>query len=162
MKRSRLIDDYLAGPQLLRAAIDGMTAEQLDARPIAGKWSVREVICHIADYEPIYADRMKRVIAEHEPTILGGDATAFTTRLAYGSRDVADELALIDLVRNQMGRILRTLGPEDFQRRGVHAQRGPMTLEAILERVMNHIPHHVQFIEEKRTAMESGWRRYRQ
>ena len=153
MEHVRLIDDYLAGPQLLRAAIDGMTAEQLDARPIPGKWSVREVICHIADYEPIYTDRMKRVIAENEPTILGGDATAFTARLAYGSRDVAEELALIELTRKQVVHILRALRAEDFQRRGIHAQRGPMTLEAILERVTSHIPHHVRLIEEKRKAM---------
>jgi len=151
-----LIEQYLAGPQLLRRAIDGMTAEQFDARPIAGQWSTREVVCHIADYEPIYADRMKRVIAENEPTILGGDPAAFTARLAYGSRDVEEESALILLVRRQMARILRALRAEDFQRRGIHVQRGPMTLENILDRVTSHIPHHAEAIMQKRMAMGSG------
>ena len=56
-----LIVQYLAGPQLIRQAVFGMTDEQLDAAPIAGKWSTRQVVCHIADFEPVYADRMKRI-----------------------------------------------------------------------------------------------------
>ena len=59
-----LIDDYLAGPQLLRQAVAGMTNEQFLARPIPGKWSTLEVICHLADFEIVGADRIKRVILE--------------------------------------------------------------------------------------------------
>ena len=61
MDYAQLIDDYLAGPQKLRAAVAGMAAEQLDAHPIPGKWSTKQVICHIADFGPVYLDRMKRV-----------------------------------------------------------------------------------------------------
>jgi uncharacterized damage-inducible protein DinB len=153
MEHDGLITDYLAGPQTLRQAVAGMTQEQLDARPIPGKWSTREVVCHIADYEPVYADRMKRVIAENEPAISGGHPDAMAARLAYGSRDVEEELVLIEVVRKQMGRILRALKPEDFQRRGIHDKRGPMTLATILERVTGHIPHHAGLVEEKRKAM---------
>jgi hypothetical protein len=153
MKYERLIDDYLAGPQMLRQAVAGMTQDQLDARPIPGKWSTREVICHIADYEPVYADRMKRVIAENEPVISGGNPDAKAARLAYGSRDVEEELALIEVVRKQMARILRALKPEDFQRRGIHDKRGPTTLAELVERITGHIPHHVAFIEEKKKAL---------
>ena len=46
-----------------------MTQEQLIARPIPGKWSTLEVVCHLADFEIVYADRIKRVIAENEPTL---------------------------------------------------------------------------------------------
>ena len=80
MNHAQLIDDYLAGPQKLRAAMADMTTEQLDARPVPGKWSIKEVICHIADYEPVYADRMKRVIAEDQPTLLAGSPDAFVAR----------------------------------------------------------------------------------
>ena len=68
-----LIEDYLAGPQLLRQAVAGMSPEQLIARPIPGKWSTLEVVCHLADFEIVCADRIKRVIAENEPTLFGGD-----------------------------------------------------------------------------------------
>jgi hypothetical protein len=53
MDYAHLISDYCAGPQTLRAAVAGMTAEQLDARPIPGKCSTKQVICHIADFEPV-------------------------------------------------------------------------------------------------------------
>ena len=80
------IDDYVSGPALLRTAVAGMTQEQLVARPGPGKWSTLEVICHLADFEIVYADRIKRVIAKNEPTLFGGDPDAFSARLAYQQR----------------------------------------------------------------------------
>src|SRR5215467_12049440 len=147
------IDQYLAGPGLLRRTVSGMTREQLLSRPIPGKWSTQEVVCHLAEYEPIYADRMKRVIALQNPELLKGDPGLFAARLAYDRRDVEEELTLIELTRKQMARILRALKPEDFQRKGGHSRDGPLTLEVLLQRITAHLPHHVRFIEEKRRAM---------
>ena len=132
MDYADLIRGYCAGPQMLRAAVAGMTAEQLDARPIPGKWSTKQVICHIADFEPVYVDRMKRVIAEHEPTLLSGDPDLFAARLAYDQRDVAVELDFIEAARKHMEPILRSLRPEDFLRQGNHSEAGPITLEKLL------------------------------
>ena len=123
------------------------------ARPIPGKWSTLEVICHIADFEIVYADRIKRIIAENEPTMFSGDPTEFAARLAYHQRNCDDELLLIALIRQQVARILRTLKPEDFERRGIHSQSGPMTLEAMVQRITGHIPHHLRFVEEKKRAL---------
>lgn len=153
MNYDPLIKQYLAGPGLLRDAIAGMTREQLLARPIPGKWSTQEVVCHLADYEPIYADRMKRVIALEEPELLKGDPQLFAARLAYDHRDTEEELAIIEWTRKQMARILRTLTPADFMRRGGHSRDGALTLEVLLQRITDHIPHHIRFIEEKRRAM---------
>ncbi len=149
-----LIDLYAAGPQELREAIAGMTPEQLDAVPVSGKWSTRQVICHLADFEPVYAGRMKHVIAEEQPVFAGGFHDKFAEHLAYDQRDIDEELELIQAVRNQMARILRTLPPEVFTRTGIHSVGGPMTLGTLLERITNHIPHHVHFIEEKKRAMK--------
>jgi uncharacterized damage-inducible protein DinB len=153
MKFSALIDQYRAGPASLRQAVAGMTREQLAARPVAGKWSTLEVVCHIADFEPIYADRMKRVIAEENPLLLSGDPDVFQARLAYESRDAQEELTLIETVRGQMARILATLAEADFARTGKHSIDGPVSLTVLLERITNHIPHHLAFIEEKRRAL---------
>jgi hypothetical protein len=147
------IDDYASGPQRLREAVAGMTREQLVARPIPGKWSTLEVICHLADFEIVGADRIKRVIAENEPTLFGGDEKVFAARLAYHERDAEEELLLIEQIRKQVTRILKMLKPEDFQRRGIHSEVGPLTLSAFVERSTAHIPHHVRFIEEKRKVL---------
>jgi hypothetical protein len=153
MNSDALIEQYLAGPGLLRRAVAGLTGEQLRARPIPGQWSTQEVVCHLADYEPIYADRLKRVIALEGPELLPGDPGRFAARLAYDRRDVEEELAGVELTRTQMARILRALTPEDFQRRGLHPRDGALTLGNLLERVTAHIPHHVRFIEQKRRAL---------
>jgi len=153
MSNASLIEQYLAGPGKLRKAVAGMTREQLAARPVAGKWSTQEVVCHIADFEPVYVDRMKRVIAEENPLLLAGDPDKFHARLAYGARDVAEELTLIETVRSQMARILKTLAEADYSRTGKHSVDGPVSLKVLLERITNHIPHHAKFIEEKRKAL---------
>ena len=150
---TQLIANYLDGPRQLREAVQGMNREQLLARPIAGKWSTLEVICHLADFEPILADRMKRVIAEERPQLIGADENRFASALAYHERDVQEELTLIEQTRGQMARILRTLPIAALERVGVHNERGPRTLEQLLTGAINHIPHHVQFINEKRQAL---------
>jgi len=153
---SQLIDSYLAGVQTLRQAVAGMSREQLVARPVPGKWSTLEVVCHLADFEPIYADRMKRVIAEEQPALLSADEKRFATTLAYQERDLGEELAVIEQTRKQLARILRTVPPESWSRAGIYKHEGKeesRTLERLLTVITNHIPHHVKFIAEKRHAL---------
>src|SRR5437667_12548648 len=121
---SPLIEAYLSGPKQLRQAVAGMTREQVLARPLPGKWSTLEVVCHLADFDPILADRMKRIIAEERPALLGADETRFAAALAYHERDLEEELTLLDLTRQQMARILRTVSPDALKRVGVHNERG--------------------------------------
>lgn len=153
MPYDELIARYAAGPQHLRQTIQGMSAAQVDAAPIAGLWSTRFVVCHIADFEIVYADRMKRVIAEREPTFFGGDPDTFAASLAYGQRDVDVEVQVIEVIRRQMTSILRTLNEGDFARLGNHNEAGPLSLAMLLESVTSHLVHHSQLIEEKRRAL---------
>jgi uncharacterized damage-inducible protein DinB len=153
MDTTNRIDAYLAGPKQLRQAVAGMTREQLQARPVPGKWSTLEVICHLADFDPILCDRMKRVIAEDKPSLIGADEKHFAARLAYHERDADEELSIIENGRKQMARILRSLKAADFERIGIHNERGPLTLDRLLDTATKHISHHVQFIQEKRKAL---------
>ena len=153
MNIPQMIQDYRSGGTKLRSAVAGMTREQLAARPVPGKWSTLEVLCHIADFEPIYADRMKRVIAEDSPLLLSGDPDRFQARLAYANRDAGEELTLIETCRSQMARILATLSERDFERTGKHSIDGPLSLATLLERITIHIPHHIAFINGKRRAL---------
>ena len=153
MKYEELIDGYAAGPQLLWEAVKGMAREQLVARPVAGKWSTLEVVCHIADFEIVGADRIKRVIAEEKPTLPDGDENLFAKGLAYHSRELETELQVIGSIRAQVARILRTLKEEDFARIGNHTAAGVLTLAQLVERAAKHVRHHVKFVEEKRKAL---------
>jgi uncharacterized damage-inducible protein DinB len=150
---SRLIDDYLAGPQTLRQAVTGMTHEQLVARPVRGKWSTLEVVCHLVDSDQAWIHRMKRVIAEDRPLLIGYDETRFAAALAYQERSLEEELTIFEQSRKHMARILRTLPEAAWTRQGVHSERGLITLEEHLQLEVDHVPHHVKFIAEKRRAL---------
>ena len=156
MSHQQLIADYAAGPELLRKAVAGMTPDQVKARPIAGKWSTLEVVCHLADFDPILADRVKRIISHDKPILFGADEKLFAKSLNYEARDFEDELKIIELTRKQMAKILSKLPAEAFQRQGVHSERGLVTLEQMLQITTRHIPPHVKFIEEKRAALRNG------
>jgi hypothetical protein len=150
-----LADQYLAGAAQLRAAVAGMTREQLVARPVTGKWSTLEVVCHIADFDPVLVERMKRIITmgADVPLLLAADENLFVKELKYHDRDLEEELALIDLTRKQMARIIRGLTPAQLQLTGNHNKKGLQTLEKVIQTATNHIPHHLPFIAEKRKAL---------
>lgn len=151
---SELADQFVAGAAALRKAIAGMTREQLVARPVPGRWSTQEVVCHLADFDPVLVDRMKRIIALNKPPLLiGADENLYMKSLAYHDRDIEEELALIEMTRKQMARIIRTLKPEQLEQTGCHNERGLLTLEKVIQTAINHIPHHLKFIEEKRKAL---------
>uniref|UniRef100_A0A7C2P9V3 DUF664 domain-containing protein n=1 Tax=Schlesneria paludicola TaxID=360056 RepID=A0A7C2P9V3_9PLAN len=145
-----LISDYAAGPELLRVAVAGLDDRQLRTAASPGKWSPLEVVAHIADAEILYADRLLRVLAGDQPALPSMDPDATQARLPGNQRDLAEELALIAALRKRMVRILRQCAPSDFQRVGIHSEAGPLTAEALLQRVVRHLPHHAEIIQQKR------------
>lgn len=154
MDPKELAAQYLAGAAALRTAVAGMTREQLVARPIPGKWSTLEVVAHIADFEPVLADRVKRIVALGDvPLLLVADENLYLKALGYHDRDVEEELALVDAVRKQTARIIRALRPEQLELVGCHNKKGLVTLEKVIRTAINHIPHHLPFVAEKRKAL---------
>lgn len=150
---SRLVEDYAGGAQLLRHVMQSTSHVDVDARPIEGKWSVREVICHLADSEIVYADRIKRVLAEDNPTFFEADPNRFRPALFCLRRPLDKELDVVDALRAHLLPILQSCDTDAFQRTGIHSLDGSMTLRTLLERITAHIPHHIAFIEEKLQAM---------
>ena len=84
---------------------------------------------------------------------MDADEKQFAAKLAYHERDLDEELGIIENTRRQMARILRTLPADALARVGVHNERGPLTLEALLANATRHLVHHVKFIMEKRQAL---------
>ena len=151
-----LISAYEQGVEELRLAVAWMTAEQLRSRPVAGKWSTLEVVCHVADCEQFFADRMKRVLAEDRPALPFADPDRYMAALACAERDALEEVAFIGLLRRQMARILRRLPDAAAGRVGIHSERGERTLADLVAGATGHIAHHVPFIAEKRRALGSA------
>src|SRR5260370_3832413 len=78
-----LISAYEKGVEELRLAVAGMTVEQLRSRPVTGKWSTLEVVCHIADCEQFFADRLKRTVAMDRPLLLRADGFRYPEQLRH-------------------------------------------------------------------------------
>lgn len=148
-----LMAAYEQGVEELRAAVSGMGLEQLQARPIAGRWSTLEVVCHVADCEQFYADRMKRTIAMDRPLLMGADGFRYPDALGYQQHELEEELRLVALTRQQMVRVLRLASPAAWERTAVHNEIGLVTLRQVLEHAVRHLRHHLPFIAEKRVAL---------
>jgi uncharacterized damage-inducible protein DinB len=148
-----LIDQYEDGGRKLRKAVEHLDRNDLTAVPIPGKWSIQQLVAHVADTDLVFADRIKRVIAEDRPQLLAFDETKWAKALQYELQSTPDAIELLALNRRVMANLLRALPPEAFARVGVHTERGEMTLETLMEYVTRHLDHHLKFLYEKREAM---------
>ena len=152
MDRS-LIDQYVKGSDDLRMAVRGLEREDLLAYPVPGTWSIQEIVIHVADSDLVISDRMKRVIAEDNPQLIGFDETKFVKGLHYNDQSVEDAVNLFELNRRQMARVLAKLPDQAFNRVGTHNERGPLKLSDLLAGAVSHLKHHLKFIVEKREKL---------
>ena len=148
-----LIAAYENAPARLRAAVGGLTDAELKARPGPGKWSILEVVVHIADSDAISIDRMKRMLATDNPPLLYADETAYVETLFTHDQDVEDALLLLDVGRRQFARVLRALPPEAFARTGQHNTSGTKTVGGMVQSYIDHIDGHLVFIHGKRASL---------
>ncbi|MHB1451797.1 MAG: DinB family protein [Coriobacteriia bacterium] len=148
-----LIARYRSGLVLLNQALQDLDDAQLNARPVPGKLSTREVLAHTADCEQFYADRMKRTIAMDRPLLLGADGWLYSEALHYQNRDVQLDLKLIETTRAQMAHDLEALDSEAWSRTAIHSETGLVTLRQLLLHAIRHLEWHIETILEKRAAM---------
>jgi hypothetical protein len=148
-----LIESYANGGEKISAAIDGLTREELFAFPVPGTWSIQQIVIHLMDSDLISADRMKRIIAEDNPTLIGYDETKFVKSLHYNQQPAADAIMILDLNRKLFAQVLRLLPDETFDRVGMHSERGKVTLAQYLKVATGHVEHHLKFLNEKREKL---------
>jgi hypothetical protein len=153
----QLIDAYEKGGDDLSQAIRGLTREDLLCKPApdanVGLWSIQEVAIHLADTEFVLADRIKRIIAEDNPTLLAFDETKWAAGLHYAEQSAEDAAAAVELNRRQLVRVLKALPEAAFQRHGTHSEAGRITLADVVKKAQDHMAHHVRFIHAKRAKM---------
>jgi len=148
-----LINRYSTDAALLGRDIAGLTDAELDARPVAAQWTIRELVWHVVDSDTILGDRMRRIIAEDRPSLIAFDETLFTQRLFYQQRDINPGVKLFELNRLVLADILGRLQTSDFDRVGIHSEVGPLTLLQIVEKTIVHLQHHRKFLVEKRRLL---------
>jgi hypothetical protein len=150
--RRRLIAKYREGPGEVDRALEGITEEELDFRIADGEWTPREVVHHLADSEMTSAIRVRRLIAEEEPVIVGYDQEEFARRLYY-HRPIGGSLLAFAGARASTAAFLDELQESDWQRFGSHSEfPGPFTVTGWLEYYADHAHDHADQIRRSRAA----------
>ena len=147
------IDRYANGAEQLAHAISGLSSADLDALPVPGTWSIRQIVLHMMDSDLIASDRMKRIIAMDNPSILAYDESAFARSLHYDQLDASLACDVFSKNRQLTSELLRRLPEGAFARQGIHSEKGPVTLRSMVETYVGHLEHHLKFIREKRTLL---------
>jgi DinB superfamily len=149
-ERAALLAAYVAGPAVIRASVDGLSDADLDARPADGGWTPREVVHHTADSEMTSGIRLRRLIAEDDPLIVGYDGDEFARRLHYGERPIGPALDAIAAARSTTAQILFGLTEAEWERTGTHSESGPYGVERWLEIYAAHCHEHADQIRQAR------------
>ncbi|MDQ6883548.1 MAG: DinB family protein [Candidatus Dormibacteraeota bacterium] len=147
MDRSALIGQYRQGPDRIAGTIRGLSEGELDYQPTDGGWSPREVVHHTADSELTSAIRLRRLIAEENPQIVGYDGDEFARKLHYRKRPVQPSLDAIRGARETTASILERLTDADWKRAGTHSEIGAYSVETWLEIYSRHCHEHAEQIE---------------
>jgi hypothetical protein len=147
-RRGLLIERYRSGPGVIAAAVAGLDDAALDTRPADGGWTPREVVHHTADSEMTSAIRLRRLIAEDDPLIVGYDGDEFARRLHYADRPIEPALAAIESARSTTAQILERLTDDEWQRTGTHSESGSYGVERWLEIYADHCHDHADQIQQ--------------
>ena len=148
-----IIEEYAKGAGVVEGAINGLSHKEFVATPVAGTWSIQQIVLHLMDSDLIGADRMKRIIAEENPTIIGYNETAFATKLFYDKQDPFAAAEIFRRNREMTTVILRNLPAAAFERVGTHNERGKVTLKEMVETYVQHLEHHLKFLRHKRQLL---------
>lgn len=150
----RHLDVAEKSPKEIAAAVSGLAQAVLRYKPAPDKWSILEILGHLADIEIVYAYRLRQMLADEKPVIAPMDQNAWAKNLAYMDTPAPELVALYALNRHHNLRLLRRLKPEDLAKSAFHPEsKRDVTVATIIEMMSGHGPNHLQQIEKlKREA----------
>jgi hypothetical protein len=153
--RQRHIEQISALPSKMRQAVAGLDQKQLATPYRDGGWTVQQVVHHVPDSHLNAYIRFKWAMTEEIPTIKPYDEGAWAVLKDSELTPVDVSLTLLESLHARWTGLLRSLRPEDFQRRFVHPDSGPHDLDWLLGLYSWHGNHHVAHITSLRERM--GW-----
>jgi hypothetical protein len=127
--------------------LKGVPAAKLRKRPAPGKWSIREIVAHLADTELVGGWRMRLILGAPGTPITAFDQDVWVTALHYDQRDVRKSLEQFRVLREANLALLKSLTPAQWKQHGLHAERGPETIEMIVKMFAGHDINHTGQIE---------------
>lgn len=146
-ERNQLIQKYESGPKLLVEKLKLFPEEALKWKPNPEKWSAHEVILHCADSETNAAMRIRYVVAEDNPLIVGYDQDIWVKKFNYHSLPIDLALKTIESVRAYTSALLKNLTENDWMKKAKHTEYGEYSAEKWLQLYSEHLEVHAKQLE---------------
>lgn len=141
---------------ILETMVKARPAELLRRRPFEGKWSPNEVLGHLIDTELVYGYRLRAILCDDRPAIIGMDQEKWVAVQEHNRRDPFDQVANFRFLRNLNLSLWRTITPEQMKRVGLHNERGEESLGLMLEMEAGHDLSHIDQIQRYIAALVEG------
>jgi hypothetical protein len=136
-----------AAPQRLERLLKGVRAAKARKRPGPGKWSINEIVAHLADTEVAVGFRLRMILGEPGVPIQAFDQDEWVKALHYEKRGLRQSCAQYRTFRDANVALLKTLAPAQWKHHGLHAERGEETIEMIVRMIAGHDINHMKQIE---------------
>ena len=142
-------------PKEIAAAVSGLPPQVLRYKPAPDKWSILEILGHLADIEIVYAYRLRQMLADPKPVIAPVDQDQWAKNLGYMETPAPELVALYGLNRHHNLRLLRRLKLADLEKSAFHPEyQQAVTVATLVEKMADHGTNHLQQIE--RLKNEAG------
>jgi hypothetical protein len=155
-ERDERIRRYEHGPAKLKAALGRVPPQAMKWRPAEGKWSIHEVVCHCGDAETNAALRLRYLIAEEKPVIVGYDQERWARTLDYHAAPLEPALASVEAVRANTAALLRRLPESAWAAVGTHTESGRYTTDDWLNIYADHLEKHAGQIDRNLAAWKEA------
>lgn len=154
-QRAQAIDAIERTPAKMRAAVQGLTKQQIETTYRPGGWTVRQVVHHVPDSHANALIRTKLALTEDQPTIKPYDEKRWAELADTRLTPIETSLALLDAIHQRWSFVLRDMKDADFERTLLHPEHGVRTLDWLIALYAWHGQHHVAHITKLR--QREGW-----
>ena len=137
-----------AAPVVIERMLRDTGPEEFDRRPDPDRFTIREVMGHLADWEGVWMERASRMANEENPHLQGYDEGQWAIDHGYAHMDLAEQIARFRTGRERLVTFLNALKPEDWSRTCTHDEWGPSNIEAMAVLILGHDGYHTKQIAE--------------
>ena len=141
-----------SAPALFEHLLVGLTDDEADRRPDPNRFTIREVLAHLADWEPVFLDRLSRMCAEDHPTLPGYDEGQWAIDHNYAQTDWRSQIRLFTDRRRELVTFLHSRTPTDWPRTADRPEIGTLTVESQALLIPLHDTYHLRQITEWRES----------
>jgi uncharacterized damage-inducible protein DinB len=152
--RNYLLNAIASGPSIASALLLGISQEEMDFRPDPDRFNLREVVAHLADWEPIWLERMTRIVNEENPILPNMDEGQMAIDRNYAESDLSIQLDRFQAGRVKVHEFLTQRTEEDWSREALRPEIGVVSLEFIACLLPVHDTYHFKQIIDYREAIK--------